>query len=158
MQTLYQVVKTLHIFGFITAIGITIANLIAYQQFWKLYIRDREQGISTFKVVQKLQVAGMAGMAILLLTGITMLAFIHWSFIALLWFQIKLGLVVLLFLNGLTLGRTSAMSLQALMKQESPASEVVVQAIQDRTRVFFTIQLILFSIIVVLSVFRFTTS
>ena len=53
MQTVYQILKVLHIYGFITAIGITMANLIAYRQFWRQYATDRTQGITTFQVIQK---------------------------------------------------------------------------------------------------------
>ena len=158
MQTLYQIVKTLHIFGFIVTVGITIANLIAHQQFWKLYRRDQAQGISAFQIVEKLQIAGMVGMIVVLLAGISMLAIMHWSFVTILWFQIKLTLIVLIFVNGVTMGRTSAMKVQALIKQKQQPSDLhaTVDTVQNRTRLFFTTQLILFSTIVVLSVFRFT--
>ncbi|HEY5748066.1 MAG TPA: hypothetical protein VIU12_18475 [Chryseolinea sp.] len=157
-QTLYQILKLLHIYGFITAIGITIANVIAYRQFWRQYASDRTQGIATFQVIQKLQIAGGVGMLTVLLAGFGMLA-IHGVFTSLLWFQIKLGLVVLIFVNGFTLGRTSAVGLKTIIEQKQliPNEKEFTMAIQQRMQRFLTIQLILFSTIVILSVFRFNT-
>jgi len=155
-QTVYQILKVFHIYGFITMIGISIANLIAYRQFWRTYAADRTQGISVFQVIQKLQIAGMVGVITVLLAGFGMLA-IHGAFTSLLWFQIKLGLIVLIFVNGFTLGRTSALGLKTIMEQKQtlPNEKEFTMAIQRRLHLFSVIQLIFFSTIVVLSVFRF---
>jgi hypothetical protein len=158
MQTFYLVLKTLHIYAFIAAIGVTLASLLAYRKFWHVYDRDRTQGLSAYPIVQALQVAGMIGMGILLLAGIGMLAIAHWSFVQLSWFQIKLALIVLLFVNGATIGRTSAAKLKGLVESPnvpSQNSEVNVDAIRSRVQLFFSIQLALFAVIVLLSVFRF---
>jgi len=154
-QTIYQLVKVLHIYGFITTIGITTATLIAYQQFWRQYAAERTHGITIFQVIQKLQIAGMVGMITVLLAGFAMLA-IHSGFASLLWFQVKLGIIVLIFLNGLTSGRTSALGLRALIAQEQKATPPdTVPALKRRVQRFTIIQLVLFSTIVILSVFRF---
>jgi cytochrome b561 len=155
-QTVYQILKVLHIYGFITAIGITIANLVAYRQFWRHYATDRAHGLSTFQVIQKLQMAGGLGMIAVLLAGIGMLT-IHSAFASLLWFQIKLGLIALIFVNGFTLGRTSAVGLKTIIEQKQPIpnEKEFTLAIQQRMQRFLTIQIILFSTIVLLSVFRF---
>lgn len=158
MQTLYLVLKTLHIYAFIAAIGVTLASLLAYRKFWQVYDSDRTQGVSAFPIVEALQIAGMIGMGVLLLAGIGMLAISHWSFIGLSWFQIKLALIALLFVNGATIGRTSATKLKGLIESPrvpSESSEVEVAAIRSRVQLFFSIQLALFAAIVFLSVFRF---
>jgi uncharacterized membrane protein SirB2 len=158
MQTFYLVLKTLHIYAFIAAIGVTLASLLAYRKFWHVYDKDRTQGLSAFPIVEALQVAGMIGMGVLLLAGIGMLAIAHWSFVQLSWFQIKLALIVLLYVNGSTIGRTSAAKLKGLMESAqlpSENSEAEVAAVRSRVRLFFSIQLALFAAIVLLSVFRF---
>ncbi len=157
MQMVYQILKVLHIYGFITAIGITMANFIAYRQFWRQYATDRTLGVTTFQVIQKLQIAGGLGMLAVFLAGIGMLT-IHGAFASLLWFQIKLGLIVLIFVNGFTLGRTSATGLKTIIEQKQPIPNETefTMTIQRRMQRFLAIQIFLFSTIVVLSVFRFT--
>ena len=156
MQTLYLILKTLHVLAFIIGIGITLANIIAYNQFWKIYEQDHAQGIAAFTIIRSFLMAGSLSMIVLLLSGIGMLAIAYLSFVQVLWFQIKLGLIALIFVNGFTLGRTSAMKVQALIEgKSSTASPAEVSAIQSRTRLFFSLQLLIFFIIVILSVFRF---
>lgn len=156
METLYQITKILHIAGFITAIGVTLSTLIAYGQIWKLYAINREQGLASFRAFKAVQIAGMTGIGLVLIAGVSMLAIMKWSFVSLLWFQIKLGLILLLFVNGLTLGRTSAGKLDAFLKQPSPNTAMNPEEIRNRTRIFFIGQLLIFASIIIVRVFRFS--
>lgn len=156
MDTLYLVLKTLHILAFIVGIGITVANLIAYNQFWKLYQLDFEKGIASFAIIKGFFVAGAASMLILILAGLGMLAIAEWSYVQLLWFQVKLGMIVLIFVNGFTQGRSSAMKVQALIERKGAGGDPVeISSLQAQTRRFISLQLLIFFTIVVLSVFRF---
>ena len=157
MTTLYQIAKMLHIIGFVAAIGVTLATFIAYKRFWILYGENRDQGIAAFKAFAYLQIAGMIGFATVLVGGLTMVFLVNWSFASLLWFQIKLSLIVLLFVNGLTLGRTSAMKFQKFLSDSrgSSLSDVEIQSLRRRLNRFQLLQLFLFTAIIVLSVFRF---
>lgn len=155
MEIFYLILKTLHVYAFIAAIGVTLASLIAYRKFWLVYDKDPAHGLSAFPIIQGLQVAGGIGMGVLLLAGIGMLAIAHWSFIDLTWFQVKLGMIALIFINGATTGRTSAMQVKGLMENaQPPYAKSEVPAIKSRVRLFFSIQLALFAAIILLSVFR----
>jgi hypothetical protein len=157
MQTLYQTLKILHILAFIIGIGVTFANLIAYSQLFKVYEQDRSRGVAVFNIIQVFFKAGGFSMIVLILAGLGMLAIADWSYTQILWFQIKLGLIVLIFVNGLTLGRTSAGKVHALIQDKnSTPNPVELASIQSRTRRFFTLQLLIFLAIVIVSVFRFT--
>ncbi|HMJ71112.1 MAG TPA: hypothetical protein VK508_19565 [Cyclobacteriaceae bacterium] len=157
MHTLYLILKTFHILSFVIIIGITLANVIAYHQFWKIYEQDHAKGIATFAIIRGFFKAGMIGMIVVLLAGISMLAISEWSFVQLLWFKIKLGLIGLIFVNGLTLGRTSAMKVQALVEGGNTTNDPAeLSSIQSRTRLFLILQLLIFVTIIILSVFRFT--
>ena len=153
---LYQVALVIHIIGFIVTIGITLASFQAYQQFWKLYAFNKEQGLAAFRSFKSMQVIGLFGLLALIISGVAMLALVHWTFLSLLWFQVKLGLVVLIFVNGFTLGRGSTMQLQAFLKQEqSDKSIIEVNKIRSRLQNFQLIQLAIFLGIIILTVFRF---
>ena len=156
MQTLYLILKTLHIIAFIIGIGVTFANLIAYNHFFKIYEQDHAKGVAVFGVIQGFFKAGSLSMIVLLLAGLSMLAIADWSFSQLLWFQVKLGLIILIFVNGFTVGRTSAMKVQALIQGKNTTTDRAgLSAIQSRTRLFFSLQLLIFFSIVIVSVFRF---
>jgi hypothetical protein len=136
MQTLYHITKIFHIVGFTTAIGITLATFVAYKQFWNLYAISREQGLASFRAFKALQIVGMIGFMVVLVAGIGMLVIMKWTFISFLWFQIKLGLILLLFVNGVTLGRTSSMKLDSFLEQRLPEPVMNTEELRNRTRTF----------------------
>ncbi|HEX8038541.1 MAG TPA: hypothetical protein VF490_05300, partial [Chryseosolibacter sp.] len=96
------------------------------------------------------------GLLLVLAAGIAMLMLADYSFAAQLWFQIKLVVILLLLVNGFTSGRSAAVRLQSLLSGSNsyPDQEVVV--LRNSMKRFQTAQLILFAIVVVLSVFRFS--
>lgn len=151
---LYNIVKTLHIVGFATAFGISLATLFAYSRFWKLYGINREQGIAAFKAFAFLQRIGMIGLMLVLLAGLSMLALRNWVFVSLLWFQIKLAFIALIFINGFTQGRTSTMKLDEFVT-ENKKQELQPEVLQKKLRTFLSIQLIFYITIIAMSVFRF---
>jgi len=154
MITAYQIIKVFHFFGFIVAIGTTVASTVAYKYFWRQYSEDRLRVKSTFQLIQGVQIAGMMGMITLLIAGITMLAMANGGHTSLLWFQLKLGLVVLIFVSGLTLGRTTAQGLKKLVEQNDSPQDQLAASIKSRARVFSAIQLTIFSLIIILSVLK----
>lgn len=147
----------MHICGFIVAIGISLADLAAYNQFWKLYKINREQGIAAFRAFSKLQIFGMIGLSVILVTGITMLYIVHWVYVSMLWMQIKLTLVVLIFVNGFTLGRSSTLKLRKLIAQDQSGENTIkVSSLRSRLNLFLILQLAIYGSIIFLAVFQFT--
>jgi hypothetical protein len=157
MQTLYHIVKILHVMGFVTAIGTVLATFVTYTQFWKLYAINQEQGLAAFRSFKVLQRVGMIGFLVLLVAGLSMLAIMKWSFLSLFWFQIKLVLIVLIFANGFVLGRTSALKFEAFISKEQPSSNAIISVteLQSRLRTFLLVQLAIYACIIMVSVFRF---
>ncbi|MBK9729854.1 MAG: hypothetical protein IPO83_00925 [Chitinophagaceae bacterium] len=157
MQAVLQITLTLHLIALAMAIGITLANAISQYQFWKLYDSNKEQGLAAFKATTKFRVFGIIGLMVSILTGLIMLWLLNWSLTALLWFKIKLAIVVLLFVNGFTLGRTTSDKLDAILKSENNTDEVQHETIRLRRnmQLFQLTQLSMFIIIIILAVFRF---
>jgi hypothetical protein len=151
---LYQIFKFIHISGFILGIGVILSTTIAFTHFWNLYYVNKDQGIASFKAFSNVQKFGMIGLLLVLVGGITMLGIAKWSYVDLRWFQIKLVLVVLMLVNGFTLGRTSTLQLQEFLKNASTDVEVA-RALQSKIRLFQIIQISIFATIILVSVFRF---
>jgi len=156
MITAYQIIKIFHFLGFIVAIGTTVASAVAYRYFWRQYKLDHTRVKSIFQLIQGVQIAGMIGMVTLLIAGITMLSIVHGAFTSVLWFQIKLGLIVLIFANGLTLGRTTAKGLKNLVEQSDAPQDQAVEALRLKSNatLFSAVQLTIFSLIVILSILK----
>lgn len=157
-QTILQITLVLHIIALVIAIGITLANTIANRQFWKLYDQNKEQGLAAFKATTKFRIFGILGLMLLIVTGIIMLWLFNWTLGQLLWFKIKMFIVVLLFGNGFTLGRSTSKKLEKILLVENIPNEVQPETIRLRINmsIFQITQLSLFVIIIIISVFRFT--
>src|SRR5258705_7356439 len=150
-QTILHTALVVHIIGISMILGITIANYVAFKQFWKLYDTHKEQGLSAFQAISKFQIVGITGLLLLILSGTIMLYLFQWTFYELLWFKIKLCLVLLIFINGFTMGRIQTLKLMAFLSGvratgESPEDIVL---LKRNLRVFHLTQLMLFFLIIV---------
>lgn len=156
-QIILSIFLIIHIIAISMVVGVTIVNYLAFKQFWKLFDKNREQGLTSLKGISTFQMVGLTGMALLLLSGIAMLWLFQWSLISLLWFKIKLLIIVLVFANGLITGRKLHVKLQAFFADENNLNEL--KSNTDKLRqsaVSFQLsQLILFISIIILSVLKF---
>jgi hypothetical protein len=157
-QIILYTALVVHLIALAISIGITLANAIACLQFWKLYDKDKAQGLAGFRAIAKFQLFGIIGLSTQILTGLIILWVFKWTLVELLWFKIKLFMVVLLFVNGFTLGRTTSLKLQKLfsanIQTDKPESET--GKLKRNILIFQVIQLSIFIIIITLSVFKFS--
>lgn len=158
MQLFYRTLLTLHIAGMATAIGMTLANFVAFKQFWKLYENDKVLGVLAFRGISKFNLLGMLSVFVVILTGLGMLWTIHWSFWQLLWFKIKLSLVLLLFINGFTMGRIYNEKLTSLITQANDLTQkpsMDIAKLRRGLQTFQVVQLLIFLLIIIMVVFKF---
>jgi hypothetical protein len=151
---LYQLSKLIHVAGFILGIGVMLSTTVAFKHFWALYDTNKAQGIAAFKAFGNVQKFGMIGLLLVLAGGIGMFALADSAFWDLLWFRIKMALVVLMLVNGFTFGRTSTLALQSFLKSESTDANRA-RELQSKVRMFQLLQISIFAAIILLSVFRF---
>jgi hypothetical protein len=151
-----QLLKFLHLIALVIAIGITLSNTIAHIEFWKLYDADKEKGLAAFQATKKFRVFGIFGLMLLIISGVLMLWLYQWTFIQLVWFQIKLFLVILLFVNGFTLGRTTSEKLDVIIKTEAKTNRATeIKKLKKRMQLFQFCQLIVYLLIIAVVVLRF---
>jgi hypothetical protein len=158
MQTLYQSLLVLHIASFIAATGAVIITFVSYNQFWRLHAANKEQGIAAFSSFQKTQTVGLLGLLIAVLAGITMELVVKGAHTELLWFKVKMFFVILLFVNGFTIGRTSAIRLQKLIAGEDEilSSKSAIEKLKRNFRIFQCTQLLIYLVIIIMVAFRFS--
>jgi len=156
-QTILRITLVLHLIALTMAVGITIANAIAFKQFWKLYYNNKEHGLSAFRAITKFRVFGIIGLMVLILTGLILLWLFNWTLGELLWFKIKMFIVVLLFVNGFTMGRITSEKLETLLRQEAGSTDLQpdTKRLRRHLIIFHFTQLTLFTLIIILAVFRF---
>ncbi|HTJ11829.1 MAG TPA: hypothetical protein VL547_07385 [Dinghuibacter sp.] len=142
---LYSILLTLHIVGFTLFAGITLADALAFRQFWRLWDRDPAQALLTRQVMASFPVFMRVGAIVLILAGVGMMALVNGVFGEQLWFRIKMVLVVLIVVNGI-------LGIRLLNRLDKVTSPVV---LRSRIRWFHVVQLGLLAGVFFLSAARF---
>jgi hypothetical protein len=154
-QFLFPTFLTLHLAALTLMAGTTLVDYLSYASFWKLYYKERERSLGLLQLMDKFSRLIGIGAAILILSGIGMMALTHGVFGEQLWFRIKFGLVILLILNGLLVGRKQGVKLRKLIVDGSPDAPVQITNIKANLNKFHLIQLGIFFLIILLSAFKF---
>ncbi len=134
MDILYQSSLVGHIIGITLMAGASFIDLAAFRALRKISQTDPQKVAVLSLYFNKLQRFMGFGMLLILVSGVLMMIKLHAVWGAQLWFRIKMGLVLLVIFNGLALRRRVG---------------------ESRVPVVQTIQVSLFIIIFILSVFKF---
>lgn len=155
--TFYNAALVLHIVGLTIMAGTTFIDFIAFRAFSKAYPADSVQSVVLENYLYRLQRFLGIGMLLILISGITMMAKLHEVWGAQLWFRIKMGVLLLIIINGLGLRRMLGTRLKKIIANDTSA--IVASEKWSSIKKNFTIvqiaQMLLFIIIYTLSVFKF---
>ena len=146
-----------HIIGITLMAGATVVEFMLTRKFWTIYAVDQQGGILVRKASDKLPLLVVAGIVLILLSGVGMMAATGGVFDTMLWFRIKMILVVLVIVNGVANGRRLGARLNRLLAPGAPqpADQQLLNRVRNRLDLFFISQLSLFFIIFFLSAFKF---
>src|ERR1700761_9516602 len=154
-QLLFPAFLTLHLTALTLMAGTTLVDYLSYASFWKLYEKERERSLGLLQLMAKFSRIIGIGAATLILTGIGMMVLTNGVFGEQLWFRIKFGLVILLILNGLLVGRQQGVKLRKLIDDGSIDMTAQITNIKANLKKFRLIQLCIFFLIILLSAFKF---
>jgi len=146
---------TMHLMGFVMVAGTTVADFIAFRQFWNQYELDAVKGRAVFQAISKFPILFRIGIILIILSGVGMMAITHGVFGEQLWFRIKFALVIMVILNGLITGRRQSRRLGRILNAELPDNFVKFERVKGNLKMFHYVQLTLLFIILFLSVFKF---
>ena len=147
----------IHIMGLATMAGTTLADYIMTKQFWKQFAADKLQAFAINKAMAKLVLLFGIGIILLVLSGISMMWLTNGMWGEQLWFRIKFGLVIVIIINGLAVGRRQGNQLRKLVALEATGEHTGTTLLKVKSNLnrFHVAQLALFIIVFVLSVFKF---
>lgn len=154
---LYYSALVLHVVGITIMAGTTFIDFVTFRFFLKAFPSDKAKGLVLENYLHKLQRLLGIGMLVILISGVLMMIKLHQVWGAQLWFRIKMGILLLIILNGLGLRRMLGTKLKKVLAQDLSVKSVNEDF--DLVKRNFTlvqfIQMLLFVIIYVLSVFKF---
>lgn len=155
--TFYNAALVLHIVGITMMAGTSFIDYITFRFFYKTYATDTAKGLVLESYLYNLQRFLGIGMLLILGSGITMMVKLHDVWGAQLWFRIKMGLLLLVIINGLGLRRMLGLRLRKTLSNGTAA--IVMGEKWNTIKRNFTmvqfIQILLFITIFILSVFKF---
>ncbi len=157
----YYILKlglVIHITGIVAMAGMFLGSFIAYEQFWKLLITEKERALILFRVISRFQIAQIIGGALILTGGITMMMALHGVVMSAIWFKVKMGTLLLLILNAVFIARPAGLKLKQLLALEQTGEHILslkVNPIKQRITLFYSLQLLFFLVIFILSSFQF---
>lgn len=162
---MYQIALITHIVGITLMAGTTLVEYLLTRHFWKLYASDRSRAIATNEDGFNFHLIVNIGIILLILSGVTMLVITQGVFAKQIWFQIKIGLIVIIAINGSAFGRKQDAKLKRLISmeklnfQDDPRGQENrkddLMKVKNRLDLFYISQLIMFLTIFTLSVFKF---
>ena len=156
MQTFLQALIVLHLIGLIMMVGTTFVDYITFKTFWKQFNQDKERSINLLQATSNFSRLIGIGAALLILTGVGMMAITHGAFGEQIWFRIKFGLVIILILNGLLVGRRQGLKLRKAVADVAIVIPLQVKGLKTSLNIFHLLQLCIFLMIIFLSVFKFS--
>jgi hypothetical protein len=155
--TFYNIALVTHIVGITIMAGTTFIDFITFRAFCKVIKADKDKGLVLENYLYRLQRFLGIGMLIILASGVTMMVKLHEVWGAQLWFRIKMGVLLLIIINGLGLRRMMGSGLRKNLPRF--LSNNFLDRQWNSLKINFTIvqviQMLLFIIIYVLSVFKF---
>jgi NADH:ubiquinone oxidoreductase subunit 6 (subunit J) len=134
--------------------GSVLADFSIYRRLNKYLIADKQKAVTILEGPAKLPVLIGVGAALLILTGVGMVSIFRESVTSMLWFRVKMILVLLVLLNGIVLARPGAVKLRATLLQNAAQDNRRIEGLGKNLRTIYVLQLVLFLSIFILSVFR----
>ena|ERR1700754_3166987 len=153
--TFLQLDLILHITGFTIMAGTILADFAISRRLDKYILADRPKAITILETTAGLGRLIGIGAALLILTGVGMVIIYKGTIAQMLWFKIKMVLVLLVILNGTLVLQRGSKSLRTLLVSNASDANDRISALKARLTIFHSLELLLFFIIFVLSILRF---
>ena len=154
-QTYLSIYLVLHITGFTMMAGSILADFAINQRLNRYLLRDKARAAGVLDTVAVFARLVTIGAVMLLVTGIAMVMVFKGVVAQMLWFKIKMVLVVLVALNGAVVLRRGGNRLKTLLQANDDRNNGVILSLKQRMGIFHGIELLLFLLIFILSVFKF---
>jgi hypothetical protein len=151
---LYNIALVAHIMGIALAAGATVFDFVIVSIHWQNHSRSILDSFVSENILNKVSRLIGAGMLLIIVSGITMMVFLHGVWGQQTWFQIKMLILAAIIVNAIGFRRTLGTRFKKLLVADTVAPHEL-QSVLRNIRIVQVAQMILFVIIFVLSVFKF---
>ncbi len=153
---LLKLALTVHIAGLTIAGGLSLANFLVLQKFRKVYFSNEQRALVILEGNAKLPGIANIGIVISVISGIAMMILTDGVFMKQLWFEIKLGLLIIIILNIIWRSSLKTKLKKDFIENRAEATmKIRIVELTNLISVSVLMQLILFLSIFFLAAFRF---
>jgi hypothetical protein len=158
MYIVLRLLLAIHISGLVVMAGTTIIDYVTFRTVVEPGDTARDEFRGLLPLMSRYGAIVRAGGAVLLITGISMLALTDGVWWNQLWLKIKMALVLMLILNGALIGNSNGVAFRKIISEDS--ANFAEQSLEVRTRLnrFYISQLFLFFLIILTSSVKFDVS
>lgn len=153
---LRHVLLVMHLSGLVLMVGTTVTEMVMFRSFVGLLKKQDKAAVSLFGLLSGLGRIILVGGVVLVLSGVGLMIISEGVYLQQLWLQVKLGLILLLPLNGLLVGNPQMKQVRNSLLAEGVGLRLGVQPAVRKLTKFHCVQLAVFLTIVILAVFKFT--
>jgi len=153
-MALLQILLVLHIVGFTIMAGTVLADFSINRRSNKYLLSDKLKALSILEATALFPALIGIGVGLIISTGIGMVIILKGAVTGMLWFKVKMILVLLVIVNGAGPLRRNAVNMRLLLSGNTGDNNGRILSLKSRMTVFHSVQLIFFIIIFVLSIFR----
>lgn len=154
MIELWHISLVLHIIGISMIAGTTLADFVLFRHFTKQFTADRTRAFTIKETMDKLARIYPFGGSLMILSGLLILWSNNFGFASQFWFHIKMLLFIILLVNGNVFARKASMRITRSLG-EGNSSSAVLQPLISRVGMILNIQMVILTIIFILSIFKF---
>lgn len=153
---IYKIALATHIIGITIMAGTTFIDYIIFQQFRKVFTTDKPKSLLMEDILNKLQIFIGIGMLGIILSGVLMMVYMHQVWGQQVWFRIKMGILILIIINGFAFRRRLGLKLKKLLERSSGNGLTTeLSRVKGNITLVQILQMLFFITIFVLSVFKF---
>jgi uncharacterized membrane protein len=135
--------------------GTTLIDFVTVRGFWRLFEKQKEKAFGLLDATAAYSRLIGIGAAILIITGFGMMFVTHGVFGEQLWFRIKFIFVILLVANGVFIGRRLGLRLRKTVSDSDQNNPDGIAQVRKNLYRFHMSQLLIFTVIIFLSIFKF---
>lgn len=152
---LLKLALTFHIIGLAIAAGLSLANFLTFQKFRKVYFNNKNEALIILDGNAKLPQIANIGIAISIISGVAMMILTDGVFIKQLWFEIKLGLLIIIILNIVWRSHLKKELHKMIAGNETGTYGSSFPELSRMIHISAFVQILLFLLIFILAMFRF---
>jgi hypothetical protein len=135
--------------------GTTAVDFIIFNNFCKKFEFEKEKSLALLEIMSKLSVLLIAGAILLIVSGTDLFFVTHGVFAGQFWFKFKMGLIVVLILNGSFFGGRQESKLKNIIRESGPDLNRKIRAVNWKLQLFHAFQAAIFFTIIILAIFKF---